>query len=97
MGISISDTGEITDIPFPPMGEVAEVDLGRLTDGELRKLAMYRGWVLDGTPQDHEMYGGALRAVEEVTVEMATRLEARAGLRGHDPSLCEHPVRCTLR
>jgi hypothetical protein len=51
-----------------------------------------------GAPTDAELRSELTTAsVErraEISEELAQRARLRAALRGHDPSLCEHPVRC---
>lgn len=53
--------------------------LGAPTDGELR------AELATAAPERR-------RAIED---ELERRMQLRASLRGHDPSLCDHPVRCT--
>lgn len=101
MGIFISHFGDMIQVPPPPPPQVKSVNPASLTDDKLKKLIIYRGWVLDGTPQAHNGYADALRLLAEATDEQTRRRERRAiersrgGVRGHDPSLCDHPVYCT--
>lgn len=53
--------------------------LGAPTDGELRS----------------ELATAAPERRQAINDELEQRVQLRASLRGHDPSLCDHPVRCT--
>ncbi len=51
-----------------------------------------------GIPTDAELRAELATASaerqEEIRDELEQRQEGRAAMRGHDPSLCQHPVRC---
>jgi hypothetical protein len=51
-----------------------------------------------GVPTDAELVAEAATASAERRAEIQTELEEReqlrASMRGHDPSLCQHPVLC---
>lgn len=53
-----------------------------------------------GAPTDSELRAELATATPErretIETELETRARLRIGLRGHDPSLCDHPVRCGL-
>jgi hypothetical protein len=52
-----------------------------------------------GAPTDNELLEELAAARperrEEIKAELDQREESRAAMRGHDPSLCHHPVRCS--
>lgn len=52
--------------------------IGAPTDGELR------AELATATPERREV----------IESELESRARGRAVMRGHDPNLCEHPVRC---
>jgi hypothetical protein len=51
-----------------------------------------------GAPADYELRAELATASperhREIQEELDQRTELRDSLRGHDPSLCQHPVRC---
>lgn len=51
-----------------------------------------------GAPTDNELLEELATAApgrrEELKAELDQREESRAAMRGHDPALCCHPVRC---
>jgi hypothetical protein len=55
--------------------------LGAPTDGELRS----------------ELAAARAQRRAEIEAELADRVRFRAAMRGHDPSLCDHPVRCAAQ